>query len=287
MFYHGDECDPNNDSMNPVFAFKPFRDSFASWMLPGIADNGHVIAQYDGAIACMDSCIQTILNHLETRGVLDGMIVALVADHGETLYEHECGFDHHGLCGLNLHVPLIVRYPPMMPAGLRLSAGRCQFRDLVPTVLEFAGIESEIRFDGRSLVGMVRGAVASHAAEICMSECTWMRERGWRTPQWKLIRALEPDFHSKPPVELYYLIEGPLATSDIAADKPEVVHMLSRRIDRRIAVREDESGLPNPIICQGDWHGHEGIGSFKSSQHAYDALYIGDSAAAKRISSIA
>ena len=70
--------------MEPVFAFKPFRDFFASWMPPVISDKDQVIAQYDGAIAYMDSSIRTILNLLETRGVLDDAIVVLNSDHGET-----------------------------------------------------------------------------------------------------------------------------------------------------------------------------------------------------------
>ena len=65
MFYHGDECDPSNTSMQPVMEFKPFCDFFASWMPPGITDKDYVIAQYDGAIAYMDACIQAIFNALE------------------------------------------------------------------------------------------------------------------------------------------------------------------------------------------------------------------------------
>ena len=34
MFYHGDECDPSDKSMEPVLAFKPFRDFLASWLPP-------------------------------------------------------------------------------------------------------------------------------------------------------------------------------------------------------------------------------------------------------------
>ena len=49
MFYHGNESDPKNKSMEPVMSFKPFRDYFASWMPPGITDKDYVIAQYDGA----------------------------------------------------------------------------------------------------------------------------------------------------------------------------------------------------------------------------------------------
>ena len=282
MFYDGDPCDPSNDSMEPVLSFKPFRDFHASWMPPGITDKDYVIAQYDGAIAYMDAAIKTIITFLETRGMLDDTIVVLNSDHGETLYEHACFFDHHGLYDSNLHVPLIIRYPSGVPAGRRVS-GYNQHKDLMPTLLELAGIECGIDFDGRSLMGMVRGEVASHGSEIYITECTWMRKHGWRTPQWKLIRALEPDFHFKPPVELYNLVEDPLETIDVAEMHPDVVGTLTGRMESWIAKRERETGLPNPIHNQGDWHGLEGVGAFKSSQQAYDSLYIGDSSTARRL----
>ena len=282
MFYHGDPCDPSNDSMEPVLSFKPFRDFHASWMPPGITDKDYVIAQYDGAIAYMDAAIKSILTFLETRGMLDDTIIVLNSDHGETLYEHACFFDHHGLYDSNLHVPLIIRYPSKVPAGKRIS-GYNQQKDLMPTLLELAGIDSDIEFDGRSLMGMVRGEVASHESEIYITECTWMRKHGWRTPQWKLIRALEPDFHFKPPVELYNLVEDPLETIDVAETHLDVVEGLTERMESWIAKRERETGLPNPIHNQGDWHGLEGVGTFKSSQQAYDSLYIGDSSTARRL----
>ena len=282
MFYHGDECDPANDSMEPVFAFKPFSDYFAGWMPPGITDKDWVTAQYDGAIAYMDSCIQTILTYLETRGVLDETIIVLNSDHGETLYEHECWFDHHGLYDSNLHVPLMIRYPKKVPAGLRV-AGYNQHKDLVPTLLELADIESNIPFDGTSLMDMVRGETASHDAEIYVTECTWMRKHGWRTPQWKLIRALEPDFHFKPLVELYDLVRDPQEVRDVADENPEVVDMLTHRMEQWIERRERETGLANPIYNQGDWHGHEGVGAFTSSQQAYDTLHIAASHEARRL----
>jgi arylsulfatase A-like enzyme len=89
MFYHGNELDPKNKSMEPVMAFKPFCDFFASWMPPGITDKDYVIAQYDGAVAYMDACIQTIFTALQAHGILDDTIVVINSDHGETLYDHE------------------------------------------------------------------------------------------------------------------------------------------------------------------------------------------------------
>jgi hypothetical protein len=50
-----------------------------------------------------------------------------------------------------------------------------------------------------------------------------------------------------------------------------------------IAKREQETGLPNPIHHQGDWHGHEGVGAFKTSQQAYDTLHIGGVRTARRL----
>ncbi len=289
MFYHGDAFDPANSSMEPVVSFKPFRDFFASWMPPGITDKDYIIAQYDGAIAYMDACIQTVFTALEARGVLDETIVVVNADHGETLYDHECWFDHHGIYDNVLHVPLIVRYLQRVPAGIRL-AGFNQHKDLVPTLLELADIDpdtidwpSDKRFDGRSLMPLIRGEVASFDSEFYITECTWMRKHGWRTPQWKLIVALEPDFHFKPEVELYNLIEDPLENANLAAENPDVVATLRGRMEAWIRSREEETGLPNPMHHQGDWHGYEGVGHFTSSQQAYDTLYIGDIVQARRL----
>jgi len=275
MFYHGNERDRKNASMRPVMAFKPFRDFFKSWMPPGITDKDYIIAQYDGAIAYMDSCIQAIFQALEARGLLDDTIIALNGDHGETLYDHECWFDHHGLYEPTLHVPLIVRYPGKVPAGRRV-AGYNTHQDLVPTLLDLAGVQTDIAFDGQSLLPMARGEVASHRSEFYMTECTWMRKHGWRTPEWKLIVALEPDFHFKPPVELYNLVEDPLENLDLADSHPDVVALLRGRMEAWIVRRERETGLPNPIDHQGDWHGHQGMGPFQNSQQAYDTLHIGD-----------
>ena len=280
MFYHGDECDPTNRSMDPVLNFKPFGTFFKSWMPPGITDKDYIIAQYDGAIAYMDACIQSIFTALERMGILDDTIIALNGDHGETLYDHECWFDHHGIFDNVLHVPLIIRYPDRVPAGMRLS-GFNQHKDLLPTLLDLAGLAEKAendgrQFDGDSLMALVNGDAASFDSEFYITECTWMRKHGWRTPGWKLMIALEPDFHFKPEVELFNLVEDPNEDHNLAEERPDVVAALRGRMDAFIAKREAETGLTNPMLTQGDWHGQKGVGPFKTSQQAYDTLFIGD-----------
>ena len=103
-----------------------------------------------------------------------------------------------------------------------------------------------------------------------------MRKHGWRTPGWKLMIALEPDFHFKPEVELFNLVEDPNEDHNLAEERPDVVAALRARMDAFIAKREAETGLTNPMLTQGDWHGQKGVGPFKTSQQAYDTLFIGD-----------
>ncbi len=275
MFYHGNECNPKNHSLDPVMTFKPFCDYFASWFPPNCTDVEYILAQYDGAVAYMDACIQTLFTSLASLGLEENTIVVLNSDHGETLYDHDCYFDHHGLYDQTLHVPLILRYPGKLPAGKRVAGYNTQ-QDLLPTLMELCSIESNIAFDGKSLLPMLRGEVPSHASEFYITECTWMRKHGWRTPQWKLIEALEPDFHFKPPLELYNLVEDPGELVNLAEAQPEMAAALQKRMNDWIAKREAETGLPNPIHTQGDWHGHAGVGPFKTSQQAYDTLHIGD-----------
>ena len=284
MFYGGNECDRKNKSMKPVMAFKPFCDFFRTWMPPGITDKDYVIAQYDGAVAYMDACIQTLFAQLEGLDIADNTIVVLNSDHGETLYDHDCWFDHHGIYDNTLKVPLIIRYPKKVPVGVRVG-GYNQQKDLVPTLLELAGVKTDIRFDGRSLMKLVRGRTASFESSMYITECTWMRKHGWRTPQWKLIIALEPDFHFKPEVELYNLVEDPDENRNVAAKYPNVVTMLKAEMDAHISRREVETGTVNPIGNQPGWHGTKGIDYFTSSKQAYDTLHIGDPKMAAKLQS--
>ncbi len=282
MFYSGNELDPHNKSMEPVFAFKPFRDFFAEWMPPGVTDYRYVEAQYDGAVAYMDASIQRLLTRLEELGLAENTLVVVNSDHGETLYEHECWFDHHGTYENTLHVPLIMRLPGVLPAGRRVP-GYALHQDLMPTILQLLGIRAKIPFDGRSLLPLIAGERAANYSDFYITECTWMRKHGWRTPEWKLIVALEPDFHFKPEVELYNLTKDPLELDNVAAREPAIVATLRQRLEAWIARREKNTGRPNPMFTNLNWHGTSHEGSFESSQQAYETLHIGSVGAANRL----
>ncbi len=280
MFYQGDEFDPSNKSLNPVYSFKPFRDYFLSWFPEGCTDAEYIVAQYDASVAYMDLCINQILEKLKELGLEDETIVVFTSDHGETLTDHQCYFDHHSIYDNVLNVPFAFKYAGFPYEG-RVD-NITQMKDILPTILSVAGIDCGIKFDGRDMTAAIRGEEIREEPEFYITEATWMRKHGWRTPEWKLIVALEPDFHFLPEVELYNLIKDPKENHNVAAENPEVVEFLKARMLAHIAKREAEVGHPDPIYTNADtW---SGFGRpFASSEEAYNNLHIGDPAAAQKL----
>ncbi|SFP36594.1 sulfatase family protein [Salibacterium halotolerans] len=273
MFYDRDEKDPSNTSMEPVYQFKPHADFLASWIPDGVTDEQYVSAQYEGAVAYMDACIQNIFQTVKDLGIEEETLVVVTSDHGETLYEHECYFDHHGTYDNCLMVPLIVKYPGVLPAGKRITDVSL-IEDLMPTILDVLGIEDTNNGTGRNLAGLMEGKEVPAVSEFYITECTWMRKHGWRTQEWKLIQALEPDFHFKPMTELYNLVKDPGENHNLAAEEPDIVQLLQERMEAHIRRREQETGLVNPMYTNTNYHGLGG-GPFTTSQEAYDNLYLG------------
>ncbi|MFA6948354.1 MAG: sulfatase [Eubacteriales bacterium] len=282
MFYAGDEFDEKNKSLKPVYDFVPFRDYFYTWFPPHCTDADYICSQYDGAVAYMDACISIILNKLEYLGIADNTIVVFTSDHGETLYDHDCYFDHHSMYDNCLVVPFAIRYPAGLCGAKRYDSITME-KDIMPTILSLCGIDSGIKFDGRNMFDVVAGN-APEEPEMYITEATWMRKHGWRTPEWKLMIALEPDFHFKPTVELYNLKKDPKEYHNVADEEPEVVKFLTDRMLAHIAKREKETGRTAPIYTNLNW---SGFGRpFTSSEEAYNTLHIGDPEAAKKLQEI-
>lgn len=280
MFYQGNQFDENNKSLDAVYDFKPFRDYFCSWFPPNCTDSDYIVAQYDSAIAYMDACIQVILQKLVDLGIDEDTVVVFTSDHGETLNDHECYFDHHGLYDCTLVVPFAIKYKGNLEGGKRISEF-CYMQDVMPTILDAMGIETDIDFDGRNMLGFIRGENIDSQSEFYITEATWMRKHGWRTPKWKLIMALEPDFHYKEEIELYDLENDPQEFINMATQRPDIVEKLKAKLLAHVEKREKEVGRTAPIYTNTNWNGFGR--PFASSEEAYTTLHIGDPESAKRL----
>ncbi|MCK6472908.1 MAG: sulfatase-like hydrolase/transferase [Planctomycetes bacterium] len=254
MFYSGNEKDPKNKSLEKMWKFEPFKDYFAEWM-PGVTDRDFVIGQYDSEIAYLDVCLQHVFTRLAQLGLADDTLLVITADHGEEMDEHDCWFDHHGLYDTNLHVPMILHHPGVVPAG-QTRTGLVTLYDVAPTILDYAGLgglAAKHKMLGQSLLPLAQAKSPISRGtcdEVYLSENTWMRKRGVRTHQWKYIHALEPDCHGLPEEELYHLTTDPEEKVNVAAKRPEVTKYFRERLDAYVAKRVKATGRKDPFLEQ-------------------------------------
>ena len=139
----------------PFFAFLNYFDAHAPYRSPRefharFVSQGTDRERYDAAIAYLDSEIDRLLRTLERRAILDRTLVIVSSDHGEHFGEHGQSGHANTLYFPVLRVPLLIRYPGGVPAGVRLSAP-VSLRDIPATILELASGRPEPRIPGVSL----------------------------------------------------------------------------------------------------------------------------------------
>ena len=268
MFYSGDECDPNNRSMDAVYACEPFTDYFRQWMCKPDPDDPDNIAKkrlwtdrryvnslYDASIAYMDASLSQLFQYLRDCGLMEETLLVITADHGEELDEHELWYDHHGLYQTNCHIPLVLHCPAVIPKGQRLD-GLVSLKDIAPTVLDYAGqsvLAEREEMEGASIRALVENGKDDGSCDaIYLTECGWMKKRGWQTRKWKLIVETggTPPVYGTPDIELYDLEEDPDEVYSLAEEADDVVAQLRNDMDAFLKLRLAETGLPDPTVEQ-------------------------------------
>ncbi|MEN9226337.1 MAG: sulfatase [Thermostichus sp. HHBFW_bins_43] len=98
---------------------------------------------YDAEVAYQDHLLGSVFETLRQTGLEHNTLVAVVADHGEGLGEHE--FVGHAFVVYEelIRVPLLLRYPGHIPAGKRISTP-VSTRRLFHTLLEAAGFSPSL-----------------------------------------------------------------------------------------------------------------------------------------------
>jgi len=115
-----------------------------------------LIALYDGEIAHTDAHVGKMLAALDELKLSERTLVIIVSDHGEGFWEH--GRLHHGnnLYEELIHVPLLMRLPGVLPAGLRVK-GNASHVDVLPTLLGLLGLPQQNAIHGSDLSQACRG----------------------------------------------------------------------------------------------------------------------------------
>ncbi len=113
------------------------------------------MAQYDGNITFVDSVLGELFQNLKDEGLYDRTLIIVTSDHGEEFYDHG-GWGHgQSLYNVLLHVPLLMRYPPLFSAGVRTPIVS-RHVDLLPTILDFSAIPAPDSIEGKSLIPQIK-----------------------------------------------------------------------------------------------------------------------------------
>ncbi len=210
----------------PFFAWVHLFDPHAPYDPPPPFRQRFAKDLYAGEVAYADSQVQRLLAWIEGAGLRESTLVVVTSDHGEGLGDH--GEDEHGffVYDTTLRVPLVLRWPGRLPAGLRVGG---QFRgvDLLPTLLELLG-SPPTPTSGASRAGLLRpgGKLPDNEAYVeslyasLHFGCAPLR--GLRAEGWKYIDA--------PRAELYRLPEDPAEARNRIDDRAPVAAAMRTRL---------------------------------------------------------
>jgi arylsulfatase A-like enzyme len=175
------------------------------------ADRRHVNEQYDAAVFRTDALVGDFLDGLERIFADEPYLVLLTSDHGQELFDR--GSFGHGL-GLHaeqLRVPLILRHVGATRVGR--SEAPVTGLDLVPTLLDAAGLSLPSHLPGRSLLQRLPAdapQVAWHSEHDSMLQLSGF----------KLISAGDT-------LSLFDLAADPRELEDLSLEQPELVERMS------------------------------------------------------------
>jgi arylsulfatase A-like enzyme len=113
------------------------------------------VGRYDESIAYVDHHVGQFIEWLNRRGLFDDALLVVSTDHGESFVKDYGGHAGPMMHDALIHIPLIIK-EPRQRAGKRLDVLAEQI-DLLPTVLNLAGIPVRGRVEGRSLRPAIQG----------------------------------------------------------------------------------------------------------------------------------
>lgn len=125
-----------------------------------MSERAAVANRYSDAVAYDDSLVARFVDGLRAAGAYDDATIVLAGDHGEEFWEH--GLVSHGSepCGIQTHVPLVIKPSRTLRATGDWSSPKplASGMDVWPTLLDAAGVKGEL---GALLFGssLLRGPV--------------------------------------------------------------------------------------------------------------------------------
>ena len=227
-------ADPGNENVGTRDGMKVLKGSAAS---PEPEQLARLLSLYDGEVAYTDWAFGQFVEELRQRGLYESSLIIFMSDHGEEFFEHGSWLHGHTLHSELIDVPLMLRFPNALHAGTRVAAPVQQV-DLIPTLVEYLGLEAPSGLEGRSLLTHVgaesgRGEGAKPEPVVSYLENRWV---SIVLGNWKLIAR--PKGGKLKRRALYDRIRDPQETRNLAAERPVLAGFLSFSIAKHFLTQQ-------------------------------------------------
>lgn len=113
-----------------------------------------ITASYYACVAEMDHELGRVIDRCAGLGLLEDTLVIYTSDHGELLFDHGLIYKHNFFAS-SVDVPLIMAGPGISPA--QRTSAPVSLVDLLPTVLDWAGLPPSPDTEGESLQPALAG----------------------------------------------------------------------------------------------------------------------------------
>lgn len=123
---------------------------------------------YDGEIAYQDYWLGVLFDYLREHNLIDDTVVIVTSDHGDNIGEHGLMGHEFSLSEQLLHVPLIIRYPEVYEADLRVN-GVAQLLDIFPTITDIVGGDKDVKNDMQG-ISLIPGRFSDLRERIAFAE---------------------------------------------------------------------------------------------------------------------
>jgi len=172
-------------------------------------------AGYYACITHLDHQIGRLLMEFGDQGLADNTVILFTSDHGELLCDHRLyrkGRPYQG----SIHIPMILSGPQkLIGARNKTSGALAELRDVMPTLLDFAGYGTQSALEG---VSLRRAATEPDFTprEYLHGEHFW----GERSHHFIVTKTDKYIWHSQTGIEQYF---------DLAADPREEKNLIKSK----------------------------------------------------------
>ena len=187
--------------------------------------------------------LSILLDYISTRFRND-CLVLILADHGESFFEHGF-FNHQGnVYDELLRVPLIVKELGHKK-NVKSVPEIVQFIDIAPTILDFLKIPIPEEYSGQSLLPLIRGEKIK-TEDLIITE-TYQKEGkmkrnndegykliSFRTSEWKFIYDEENNKEY-----LFNIITDPKEKFDLLNQETEITECFRKKLHQHIKLIEE------------------------------------------------